>query len=111
MRLTEKDLDFLVVLRRLMDDNDLSVELKDDGWKRMVLRKNYGSRIESKFRVSRQGVRWRFHHVFTKSYVEAYLTILWVESNFGTHLREKAMAIAKDRYRAGAAARENSLNW
>ena len=109
MRLTEKDRDFLAALKRLMDENDLVVELKDDGWKRMVLRKNYGSRIESKFQMSRQGVRWRFHHIFSKAYVEAYLTILWIESNFGADLRDKAMAIAKDRYRAEAVAREGSV--
>ena len=110
MRLTEKDREFLALLRKLMEEDDLSVELKEDGRKRMILRKNYGSRIESKFGLSRQGVRWRFHRIFSEQYVEAYAAILWIESRFGTHLREKAMAIAKERHRMSSAGQENGID-
>ncbi len=109
MRLTEKDRNFLSALKKLMEENDLVVELKDNGWKRMVLRKNYGSRIESRFGLSRQGVRWRFHRIFSEAYVDSYATILWIESNFGSQLREKAMAIAKERYRSDTVSTKDGI--
>jgi len=97
MKLTEKDRVFLERLRCLLDEKDLSIELKEDGLKRLVLRKNYGDRIEQAFGLTRQGVRWRFQRLFNEIYVHAYITICWVESNFGTELREKALAIARER--------------
>ncbi len=96
MKLTTKDAAFLETLRRLSDEKQLSIELKEDVLKRLVLRQNYGDRIRS-FHMTRQGVRWRFNHIFNQMYVSAYLTILLVESNFGTDLRHYAMAIAKQR--------------
>jgi len=98
MKLTIKDKAFLAHLRALLDEKELSIGLKKDGFKRLVLRRNYGSHIEACFGLTRQGVRWRFQRLFNDIYVNAYLTILWVESNFGTDLREKAMTIAKERY-------------
>ena len=98
MKLTMKDKVFMGKLREFLDEQDLSIELKENGMKRLILRRNYGSRIENFFGMTRQGVRWRFHRLFNDIYVTAYLTILWVESNFGTELRQQAMAIARERY-------------
>ncbi len=98
MKLTQKDKEFLERLRTLMDEKALWIELAEDGIKHLVLRQNYGDRIESAFRLSRQGVRWRFQRIFSQIYVESYLAILWIESNFGTELRSKALAIARQRY-------------
>ena len=96
MKLTAKDAAFLETLRRLSDEKQLSIELKEDVLKRLVLRQNYGDRIRS-FHMTRQGVRWRFNHIFNQMYVSAYLTILLIESRFGAGLRHYAMAIAKQR--------------
>ena len=84
-------------LRTLMDEKELSVELTEDGLKHLVLKKNYGDKIEAHFGLSRQGVRWRFHRIFSQMYPEAYSAILFIESHFGTDLRSAAMAIAKQR--------------
>ena len=95
MRLTEKDKEFIEKLKSLVESKDLSIELIDDGLLRLVLRQNYGDRIESEFNMTRQGVRWRFHRLFNEVYLNAYLTIFWIESNFGVELREKVIQIAK----------------
>ena len=81
----------------MFDEHELSIAPKRDGVTRLVLRKNYGARVETHFGMTRQGVRWRFKRLFNDIYVNAYITILWVESNFGTHLRNDAMAIARER--------------
>ncbi len=106
MRLTEKDKLFLEKLRRLLDEKDLSIEFRDDGLMRLILRKNYGDRIEQEFGMTRQGVRWRFQRIFSELYPSAYEAILFVESSFGIELRQKAMAIAKQR----AELRKEALN-
>ena len=49
MKLTLKDKDFLERLRILLDSKDLAIELKNDGFKRLVLRQNYGDKIEIGF--------------------------------------------------------------
>ena len=97
MKLTQKDKDFLERLRLLMESKDLAVEMKDDGYKRLVLKQNYGDKIETTFRLSRQGIRWRFWRLFNDVYVSAYETIYMIESQFGTQLRQQALAIAKER--------------
>ena len=97
MKLTQKDKEFLERLKQLLDSKDLSVEMKDDGYKRLVLRQNYGDKIETTFRLSRQGVRWRFWRLFNEVYISAYETIYTIESQFGTQLRQQALAIAKER--------------
>ena len=97
MKLTQKDKDFLERLKQLLDSKDLSVEMKDDGYKCLVLRQNYGDKIETTFRLSRQGVRWRFWRLFNEVYISAYETIYTIESQFGTQLRQQALAIAKER--------------
>ena len=97
MKLTLKDKDFLERLRPLLDSKGLDIDLKKDGLKRLILRKNYGDRIEKVFGVTRQGVRWRFQRLFNEIYVEAYSTIFIIESLFGTGLRQKALEIARER--------------
>ena len=97
MKLTVKDKDFLERLKPLLDSKDLYIELKKDGLKRLVLRQNYGDKIEEAFGMTRQGVRWRFHRLLNEIYVSAYETIFFVESLFGTELRQKALEIAKER--------------
>jgi len=97
MKLTVKDKDFLEKLKSLLDSKELSIELKTHGLKRLVLRRNYGDKIESCFDMTRQGIRWRFQRLFNDIYVNAYETLYWIESNFGTELRQKAMEIARER--------------
>ncbi len=97
MKLTCKDKDFLERLKKLLDEKELAIELKEDGVKRLVLRQNYGDKVEKTFNMSRQGVRWRFYRLFNEIYTEAYMTIFFVESNFGTELRQMAMEIARER--------------
>ena len=98
MRLTEKDRTFLELLRELMQSRDLSVELKVDRPSYMVLRGTYGEKIHRTFRMTRQGVRWRFQRIFTDIYVAAFSTILLIEKTFGTELREHAIRISKERH-------------
>ena len=97
MKLTHKDKDFLEHLKPLLEEKELTIELKKDGLKRLVLRQNYGDKVEKTFNMSRQGVRWRFYRIFNEIYVEAYEVVFWVESHFGTELRQKAMEIARER--------------
>ena len=97
MKLTVKDKDFLERLKPLFDSKDLDIGLKKDGLKRLVLRQNYGDKIEAHFGMTRQGVRWRFQRIFSEIYISAYETIYFVESLFGPELRQMAMEIAKER--------------
>jgi len=97
MKLTIKDKEFLERLKPLFDTKDLNIELKKNGLKRLVLRQNYGDRIEKDFGMTRQGIRWRFQRLFNEVYVSAYESLYTIESLFGTELRRKAMEIAKDR--------------
>ena len=97
MKLTQKDAEFLERLRLLCNRTDLEIELREDGVKRLVLRRNYGDRIEREFGMTRQGVRWRFQRLFGDIYPSAYETILYVESHFGVELRDKVMAVARER--------------
>ena len=96
MKLTIKDKDFLEKLKSLLEAKELKISLKEDGLKRFVLRQNYGDKVEKCFNMTRQGVRWRFHHLF-EIYVLAYEAIYFLESNFGTELRSMALEIAKER--------------
>ena len=97
MKLTNKDKEFLDLLRKLLEQRDLEVALKTDGRARMVLRGHYGDKLGQHLRLSRQGVYWRFDHVFNGIYVSAYETIYWLESTFGTSLRGHALTIARER--------------
>lgn len=97
MKMTIKDKEFLERLKWAMDQKALYVELKSSGVRRLVLRQNYGDRIERDFRMTRQGIRWRFQRLFNEIYVSAYETIYWIESQFGTALRQDALSIARER--------------
>ena len=97
MKLTVKGKDFLEKLKPLLESKEMSIELKQDGLKRLILRQNYGDKIERSFNMTRQGVRWRFHRIFSQVYVSSYETICWLESLFGTELRQKALEIARER--------------
>ena len=85
-------------LKKLTESKDLWVELKPDSPSYMVLKGTYGEKIHKTFRVTRQGVRWRFQRLFNNVYVEAFLTILMIEKIFGAQLREYAVKISKERY-------------
>ena len=98
MKLTEKDAAFLEDLKKLMESKDLWVELKSGRPSYMVLKGTYGEKIHKTFRMTRQGVRWRFHRLFNHVYVEAFHTILMIEKTFGTQLREYAVRVSKERY-------------
>ena len=98
MKLTEKDKTFLETLKQLMESRDLSVELKPDQPSRMVLRGTYGEKVHKAFRMTRQGVRWRFWRLFNDIYVSSFETILFIEKVFGSELREHAIRISKERY-------------
>ena len=41
----------------------------------MVLKGTYGEEVHKRFRLTRQGVRWRFQRLFSQVYVEAFETI------------------------------------
>jgi hypothetical protein len=96
LRLTVKDKDFLERLKRLLEEKELRICLKEDGLKRFVLRQNYGDKVEKPFGMTRQGVRWRFHHLF-EIYIDSLETLFWVESHFGIELRQMALEIARER--------------
>jgi hypothetical protein len=64
----------------------------------MVLKGTYGEMIHKTFRMTRQGVRWRFQRLFSHVYVDAFSTILMIEKMFGTQLRDYAVRISKERY-------------
>ena len=97
MKLTNKDKVFLETLKRLAESGQLLIDMRTDGWKRLVLCRNYGEKIEAEFNMTRQGVRWRFQRLFNEIYVSAYETIYFIESIMGTDLRSSAMDIAKER--------------
>jgi hypothetical protein len=85
-------------LKKLTESKDLWVELKPESPSYMVLKGTYGKKIHKTFRVTRQGVRWRFQRLFNQVYVEAFLTILMIEKIFGSQLREYAVKISKEQH-------------
>ena len=85
-------------MKKLTESKDLWVELKPDEPSYMVLKGTYGEKIHKTFRVTRQGVRWRFQRLFNQVYVEAFLTVLMIEKTFGSQLREYAVRISKEKY-------------
>lgn len=110
MKLTQKDKAFLEALKALMDSKDLWVELKPDRPGYLVLKGTYGQHIHKAFRLSRQGVRWRFWRVFNEMYVSAFETILCIERIFGNQLRDHAIRISKQRYELHQQATQNSFH-
>ena len=98
MKLTQKDREFLERLRQLVESKDLTVELRADRPSYMILHGTYGDKVHQAFRMSRQGVRWRFHRLFNDVYVSAFETILFIEQIFGPQLRDHAIRISRERY-------------
>ena len=82
-----------------MESKDLWVELKPGEPSRMILKGTYGENIHETFGVTRQGVRWRFHHLFSHTYVRAFETIVFIEKTFGTQLRDYAIRISREKHR------------
>ena len=72
--------------------------MKPDRPSYMVLKGTYGEKIHKTFRMTRQGVRWRFQRLFNGVYTEAFETIIFIEKIFGSQLREYAVKISKERY-------------
>ena len=93
-----------------MNSKDLWVELRPGRPSNLVLKGTYGDRIHQAFRMSRQGVRWRFHRAFSEMYVSSFETILFIEKAFGTQLREHAIRISKERYDERQKWNENGLS-
>lgn len=110
MKLTEKDKDFLEKLTTLMRSKDLWVELRPGSPSRMILKGTYGERVHRTFRLSRQGVRWRFQRLFGEIYVSAFETILTIERGFGTQLRDHAIRISRERYHLRREAKRGDLS-
>ena len=81
-----------------MASKDLWVELKPDKPSYMILKGTYGEKIHKTFRMTRQGVRWRFQRLFNGVYTEAFETIIFIEKIFGSQLREHAVRISKERH-------------
>ena len=82
----------------LMDSKDLSVELRPGRPSSMILRGTYGEKIHQTFRMTRQGVRWRFQRVLCDIYISAFESILLIERIFGTQLRDHAIRISRERH-------------
>jgi hypothetical protein len=93
-----------------MESKDLWVELRPGSPSYMVLKGTYGEEIHKTFRMTRQGVRWRFQRLFSHVYVEAFETILMIEKTFGTQLREHAIQISRERSEARREAVEEGLS-
>ena len=108
MKLTTKDKEFLQGLRTLTESQDMWIELKPGTPSHMVLKGTYGQKVHKTFGVTRQGVRWRFQHVFVHMYVRAFETILFIEKIFGTQLRDYAIRISRERYQLHQQAIQNS---
>lgn len=83
-----------------MASKDLRVELKPGRPSYMALKGTYGEKIHETFRMTRQGVRWRFQRLFGQIYVEAFETILMIEKTFATQLRDYAIRISRERHEA-----------
>jgi len=92
-----------------MASKDLWVELKPGRPSYMVLKGTYGEKIHKTFRMTRQGVRWRFQRLFNHVYVEAFETILMIEKTFGMQLRDYAIRISTERYEARRGARKRGF--
>lgn len=98
MKLNQKDSEFLERLKQLVDQNEVWIQRTLRSPFYFVLRGNYGARLERRFKLTRQGVRWRFSRLFNEIYVSAYETIIFVEKQLGTDFRQDALVIAHDRF-------------
>jgi hypothetical protein len=98
MKLSQKDKEFLERLKQLIDREVVWIERTYETPLRFILRGNYGDQVEGKFRLTRQGVRWRFWRLFNDMYVSAYETIIFIEKHLGTNYRQDALVIAHARF-------------
>ena len=98
MRLSAKDKEFLERLRDVVDADALWIERVLDQPSRFVLRRNYGARVEERFGITRQGVRWRFQRLFNDLYVESFAVLLFIEKQLGPQYRQDALIIAHERF-------------
>ena len=85
-------------MKKLMESKDLKVVFKPGEPSSMILKGTYGEKIHKIFGVSRQGVRWRFQHLFGQAYVQSFETIMFIEKIFGSQLREYAIRISREKY-------------
>jgi hypothetical protein len=109
MKLTEKDKQFLETLKTLMESKELWVELRPGHPSYLVLRGTYGDKVHEAFRMSRQGVRWRFQRLLGDVYVSAFESILFVEKTLGSQLRDHAVRISQERYALRQRLRESGF--
>lgn len=98
MKLSQKDKEFLERLKELMEEDTVWVERRMAFPSQFVLRGNYGDGIEKWFRLTRQGVRWRFQRLFNGIYIEAYEVIIFLEKYLGNGFRQDALSIAHERF-------------
>ena len=85
-------------LKKLMESKDLWVELKHNRPSYMILKGTYGEKIHKTFRMTRQGVRWRFYRLYNQVYLEAFEVIFMIEKPFGTELRAYAVRISREKW-------------
>ena len=109
MKLTEKDKQFLETLKTLMESKELWVELRPGRPSYLVLRGTYGEKVHQAFRMSRQGVRWRFQRLLGDVYVSSFESITFIEHTFGTQLRDHAVRISQERYELRQRLRESGF--
>lgn len=98
MKLNRKDKEFLERLKQLIEQDAVWIERTFESPLYFVLRGNYGDRVERLFKLTRQGVRWRFWRLFNDIYVSAYETIIFIEKQLGPGFRQDALIIAHDRF-------------
>ena len=98
MRLSQKDKEFLERLKDLLDSDDLWIERTLGRPSRFILKGNYGARIEQKFGLTRQGVRWRFQRLFNELYVDSFCVLVFIERTLGPAFRQEALIIASERF-------------
>ena len=109
MKLTVKDKEFIERLKELSDQDKVWIERAAHSPGHFILRGNYGDHIDEAFRMTRQGVRWRFWRLFNDIYISAYETIIFIERNFGAELRKDAIDIARQLFILRQRARENTV--
>ena len=98
MKLSQKDKEFLERLKELVGQDLVWIERTYERPFRFVLRGNYGEHIENCFKMTRQGVRWRFQRLLSGIYVEAYEAVVFLEKHLGSQYRQDALVIAHDRF-------------
>ena len=98
MKLSRKDKEFLDRLKELLEEGSVWIERTYETPIHFVLCGNYGDRVERLFKLTRQGVRWRFWRLFNDMYVSAYETIIFIERHLGPDYRQDALVIAHERF-------------